>query len=246
MATVRQTIQRNLRNGRLTGMSDLRDVRGISDYLAPRIARSLRRGMPITLNEFWTATSRLTTPTLQRSLQRALQNLRGNQCVSTRIVGEDDDVYHTGDINQFGYEACVTLLDYNRTRNDVRYGALPKRLPERARGSKECGCRPRGECKNDALCILTQDGACVPRAHNTRGFVGVTPHPNQKERANDDAQRRRVRRRSHTRMTNSLRNDPASASDLAAGYPRRMWYSPRGNHMWRRPSPKVRLPARAY
>lgn len=246
MATVRQTIQTSLRNGRLTALSDLREVRGIGDYLAPRIARSFRRTLPLTIGDFWTATSRLTTPTLRRSLERALQNRRGNQCVATRIAGDDTDVYHTGDINQFGYEACITLLDYQRARYHVRYGPLPSRLHTRSRGSKECGCRPSDECNDGGLCSLTQDGLCIPRAHNTQGFVGVTPHPNQKEEAHDDIQRRRVHRRSHTRMTNTLRNDPASAADMAAGHSRRMRYSRRGNHLWRRPSPKVRLPARAY
>lgn len=245
MSTVRQTIQRRLRDGRLTRVSDLRDVMGIGEYLAPRIARSLRRTMPMTISSFWAATSKMSTETLERSLKRALQNKRGNQCVPTSVAVQED-VYHTGDVNQFGYEACVALLDYNRRQARVRYGALPLRLPSRARSSKECGCRSRDECTTDRLCVVARDGACVPYAQNTRGFVAVPSHPNQKEHASNNAERARVRRRSHTRLTNTLRNDPDSAQDLAEGHARTLRYSQRGNHLWRRPSSKVRLPARAH
>lgn len=249
MSTVRQTIQRKLRDGRLTGNSDLRDVMGIGDYLAPRIARSLRRTMPITISSFWTATRNLSTQALERTLKRALQNRRGNQCVPPSATGREgtqEEVYHTGDVNQFGYEACVALLDHDRRRSRVRYGRLPLRLPFRARSSKECGCRSRDECSTDRLCVVARDGACVPYAQNTRGFVGVPSHPNQREYAPSNAERTRVRRRSNTRLTNTLRNDPDSAQDLMAGHGRTLRYSQRGNHLWRRPSPKVRLPARAH
>lgn len=244
--TIRQAIQRDLRNGQLTGQSELHEVRGIGPYLATRLARSLRRVSPITVATFWTATSRLTTPTLGRTLHRALQNERGNQCVATRVGGAVDRTYHTGDVNQFGYEACVTLLDYNRVRSAVRYGVLPAYLPERPRSAKTCGCRSRGECGLDALCVLTQDGGCVPRAQNSRGFVGVSPHPGQKERAATDQERRSVRRRSHVRASASLRNDPDSAHDVRARHSRTARYSRRGNYMWRHPGSKVRWPARAF
>lgn len=242
MPSVRQTVQRNLRNGTLTPASPLEEVKGIGRYLAARLARALGLQYPITILQFWSRTNRLSTNTLERTLHRALQNARGNQCVSTRIIGRNENEYHTGDVNELGYEACVALLDFYKAQNVVRYNDLPSRLPKRSSGSMTCGCRPVNQC--NGMCVFS-DGACIPRTHNTRGFVGVSPHPNQKEYTNSDAQRRRVRQRSRTRLTNAVRNDPDSARDIAAGHARAVQYSRRGSQMWRRPGSKVRLPARA-
>ena len=179
------------------------------------------------------------TEAVQKSLLRALQNERGNQCVRSSPY-DPAAGYHTGDVNEHGYSACVALLDYQRLNPgglSVRYGDL-RRLPTRSRSSKECGCSPRSEC--NGICVRTADGGCVPRSANTRGFVGSPPHPDQKERSSTS-----VRNRSRTRRTSSLANDPDSQRDIRAGHSLQLRYSLRGNHMWRRPSSKVRLPSRS-
>ena len=238
MATVRQTIQRDLAARRLVPASPLTDVRGIGSYIEGRLRRALRRNAPLTIQTFWTSMRPKSTDRVTRVLYRALQNERGNQCVSSRVSGQRRrKTYHTGDVNQHGYEACVTLLNYQRTHDQgVQFGVLPTRLPQRGSASKGCGCRSRRNCVGE--CALTGDGACVPRAHNARGFVGVTSHPDQSERTTDGV---RVRRQSATRLTNALRNDPHSARDMAAGHSRQLRYSARGTRLWRRPGSKVRL-----
>lgn len=243
MASIRVRVQRDLASGTVSGADPLVRVRGIGPYLAARLADGLGVPAPLTLDDFWERTRPLSTARVQRLLERALQNARGNQCASPGTVARrHEETYHVGDINEFGYQACIALLDDQRARRAVRYGALPKRLPARPRGSRECGCRAPADCTG--LCIRTDDGACVPRAHNARGFVGVRPHPDQVERATTDAARRSLRRRGHTRMSPALRRDPGAAADLAAGHSRTVRYARRGDRLWRRPSRKVRLPVR--
>ena len=234
MVSVRAKVQNALRRGGLSEESDFREVPYIGEYLALRMTQALGGQAPITVGDFWTATGKMTTRKLERVLQRALQNRRRNQCV--------DVLYHTSDINYSGYEACIALVDHNRQLHHVRHGSLPKRLTQRATSSKRCGCHTPDDCRSGPLCSLTRDGACVPRARNTKGFVGVAPHPDQKVVAHNDDARRSVRRRAHTRTTAALMNDPASASDLAAGHGRTLQYTVHGNLMWRRPSPVTRLP----
>jgi hypothetical protein len=231
--SVRQKVTRQLTSGHLTADSPLTEVPGIGPYLAARLARATQSAP--TIGEFWAATARRGTEGLVRLLYRALQNERGNQCVSTRILG-DQTRYHVGDVNQAGYESCVALLDFQRLRRNVRYDELPRRLA-RSEASKECGCLPQNECHGRCIRV---GGACVPRAHNSRGFVGVSPHPNQKEEAATEVERRRIRSRARTRQS----NDPDAARDRAAGHNPQIEYVTRGRQMWRRPSRKVRIPLR--
>lgn len=238
---VRGLIQRALREGTLGAASPLTATHGIGLYIERRLRRALKATgstQPLTLGEFWAATQTRTTAQVERILQRALQNRRANQCVPTS-PGQHA-VYHTGDINQVGYEATVTLLDYARTRMPapVRYGILPRRLAERSASAKRCGCR--AIC--DGPCVSIS-GVCVPRSAR-RGFTGSPPHPNQAVTIRTAADRARVRRQARRSGGTAwaLYNDPDSAIDLAAGHPNRVRYVQRGNQMWRSPGRKVRAP----
>ena len=237
--SVRHRVLQALIRGDLDEASSIEDVPAIGPYLASRIARAIDRPTA-TIGQLRAALRRRTTTNVERFLARALQNERSNQCVSPTIQG--NTIYHTGDVNERGYEALAAILNHARTLQNVRYEFLPHRLPRRSQGSKTCGCRGIDQCNGP--CILTTDGACVPRAHNARGFSGSLPHPSQREQATTDAARRSVRNRARTRVTQVLQNDPDSARDLVAGHPRSMRYSQRGNTLWRRPSPKVRLTTR--
>lgn len=239
--SVLATVRARLRDGRLHGQSNLQEVRGIGPYLEARLARAVGTAPPLTLARFWTAFDGNTTERTLKRLYRALQNARCNQCVASRRNGDDD--FHAADVNEHGYEAAATLLNWRLEREPgaVARGRLPARLPRRAAASKRCACRAAGDCHGP--CVMA-DGLCVPRAHNARGFLGVPSHPDQSVVARTDAERRSVRRRGQTRLTDALRHDPSSAADMAAGHARSVRYSRRGGRMWRRPSPKVRLPVR--
>lgn len=222
--SVNEHVRARLRDGRLDATSPLQEVRGIGPYLEERVARALGVPSPCTIGQLWQFMHRKTTEQTLRIVHRALQNERCNQCVGG---------YHTGDINEHGYEALAALLNWMGARRD----ALPRRLPRRSRAARRCACS--NPCVGP--CTLV-DGLCVPRAANARGFLGVAPHPDQVVRATTDVDAARVRRRGQTRKSPALQRDRASAADLAAGHARSVRYVRRGSRMWRRPSPKVRLP----
>lgn len=237
MASVRRLIRRDLAAGSLHAGSRLDEVHGLGAYLARRVQRHLALAAPPTVGQFWARTRTRTSAQVERLLLRALQNRRGNQCVSPRTVGSPGATYHVQDVNHHAYEAVVALLDWARAfPGGVRYGALRPRMPRRSAASKGCGCR--AAC--DGPCRRNADGACVPR--RGPGFWGSPPHPDQLVRATTDAERRRVARAARTRMTNAARADADTMSDVAAGHRKSMRYSRRGARLSRVPSPKVRLP----
>lgn len=248
--TVRERILRQFADGDVTAASPLTAVVAIGPYLETRLrgALHLPNAAVLTVGRFWRATRSRTTDGVTQMLRLALQNERANQCVPTRVQRSHTKVYHVGDVNQYGYEACVTLLNYYRTRvggiaggTAARYGALPARLPVRAFGSKACGCRSRARCRDDAACRLSHDGArCVPRAHNATGFVGATSHTNQRESV---ANRARVRRASRL-TTAQVARDPDARRDARRGRSRTLSYDRGGDKLWRRPSARVRAPRR--
>lgn len=236
MPSIRQRVLTDLRDGTVTEASPLTEVRFVGPYLEGRLRHSLASVAPLTVGEFWSRTRRRTTDGVLALVKRALQNERANQCVSTRVSGQARRRrYHTGDVNQSGYEAIAALLEHNRPH--ARYGALPTRLPRRSAASRACGCRPLREC-DDGTCRRSDDGrACVPRAVRATGFVGVVAHQAQREDASDAA---RVRRASRTRVTNALQRDPDSMRDLRRGHRTTLTYDRRGSRLWRRPSTRVR------
>lgn len=240
---VRRDILRRVRNGDLAPASPLRDVPGIGRYLEGRLRRALNANAALTIGQFWAGFRRRSTAWVTKTLHRALQNERANQCVAPRRSRLSPQTYHAGDINEAGYQAAVALLDADRARGSaVLYMPLPPRLPPRSVGSRECGCRAQTQCQG--ACVWS-DGACVPRSVRTRGFVGVSPHPDQGVVALTDTARRRVRNSARTRRTSpGVQRDPDSQRDLRAGHAATLRYSRRGQKLWRRPGSKVRLPVR--
>lgn len=232
---MRQRVTRALASGAVARNAPLTDVTGIGPYLEGRLRRALASRRRLTVAAFWAGFRPLSTARAVLVLHRALQNERCNQCVRADYVRPDArEKYHTGDVNQMGYEACAALLDFARARDAaVRYGALPRTLPARSQAAKECGCRRPGECTG--ICVPSDDGlTCVPRAANARGFVGVDPHPDQSEPAADAA---RVRRLSRARA--DLR-DRDARRDQRGGHAQSLTYARRRSRLWRRPGSKVR------
>lgn len=261
----RTRVRRAFDDGTLDTQSLLTEVPGVGPYLEGRLRRALLQqpgggqaggpqrnaqpppaaappAPPLTVGSLATSMRGKQAPAVVRILQRALQNRRANQCVphSPRASPR----YHAGDVNEHGFEAVAAVLDEARRRRlvpNLRYASPLPRPRRRSAASRECGCRPRAECRG--RCRLTSDGtACVPADNRVRGFPGVPPHPDQVVTAATDAERAAVRRRAHTPRTRATLRDVDSAADVAAGHAPRMAYDARGRRVWRRPSPKVRLP----
>jgi hypothetical protein len=208
----------------------LTEEAGIGAYLEGRLRRALRLRRPVTTDDLEDATATMTPEQVGRFLRRVLQNERSNQCVRANAASPPAGTYHTGDVNVRGYEACARVLR--------RAGRNVPRMPPRAPSSKACGCLDADACRRDRRCAYVS-GACVPHAHNARGFVGASPHPDQSVYAPTPRARSRVRSAARTR---SPRNDPDARRDVGAGHSPRMRYVQRGNRLWRSPSRKVRAP----
>lgn len=252
-------VQSAFRNGTLTGESLLLQVPYIGPYLNERMARVVQVA-PNALNirSIWDHFAPFPRDRVLLVLERALQNDRANQCVLTAALpavrpegrGEEERRYHAGDINERGFSAVVSVLEWARrhprpppARVPV-YGALPRTLPPRSVASRVCGCLDPARCALDRRCALAEDGtSCVPRAPNARGFPGVTPFPNQVERASTPAARRTLRSRARVRTSAPMLARHADvARDVARGHSKSVRYVSRGRRAWRRPSAKVRLP----
>lgn len=201
---------------------------GIGEYLEGRLRRALRQRRPVMTDDLEAATANMSAKQVARFLRRTLQNQRSNQCVRASPRGAAS--YHAGDVNVRGYEACARIL--------ARAGTAVPALPARARSAKACGCLDADACRADRRCAYVS-GVCVPHAHNARGFVGASPHPDQSVYAPTPRARSRTRSAARTR---SPRNDPDARRDVANGHPSRMRYVQRGNRLWRSPSRKVRVP----
>lgn len=238
MGTVRQQVERALRNQTVDGSSPLSDVPFIGSYLSERAAHALRvTGRDATIQDLWTGTRNRVRA--REFVRRIVQNDRANQCVATRIANSTRRSYHTGDANQRGYEAFATLLNYALRFTNVAYTALPYRAQPRSRASTQCGCMSLRECDASTRCIRSDDGrACVPLAHNALGFEGMRAHTNQRE---THANASRVR--SASRMSRQAhRNDPYVRRDLRNRRSPTLSYSRRGSRLWRRPGARVRVP----
>lgn len=231
--SVTTVVRRAIQRGDVSRDTFLSSVFKVGPYLSSRFEEATRKQNP-TVDDLVRKVRRMTDASLVKFLYRALQNRRGNQCVSKRTAGtEHRQTYHVGDVNEHAYEAIAEVL------NSFAGRQLPRRLPRRSPASRECGCKR--VC--DGSCKRARDGACIPRNSQHRGFVGVPSLPGQREIARTDAERRSVRRRAYTRPSPSLNRDPDSRVDVRGGHARTLRYSDDGIRMWRRPGPRVRLPA---
>jgi len=241
MPTVRQKVERALRDGDIDEQSPLHAVPGIGPYLSTRATRALRvEGRTATLRDLWTGTRNRVQA--RDFVRRIVQNERANQCVATRVASTSRRTYHTGDVNQHGYEAFATLLNYAKRRihNNTAYATLSYRPPPRSDASRKCGCMSLRECDASPRCTRSDDGrTCVPAAHNATGFEGMRAHTNQREAHADAA---RVRSASRTRITQAHREDPDVRRDLRRRRSRTLSYARRGSRLWRRPGTRVRVP----
>lgn len=233
--SVRQRVFRQLNTHEVTPQDSLQAVVGIGPYLLRRFQYTMNVAGDITVQEFWNFFRNLRTAMTLRLVRRALQNERANQCVRANTT-QAQPTYHTGDINVMGYESVVSVLEYARLHvHPTAYGVFPRRLTSRPQSSKTCACK----LVCDGPCRLTQNGLCVPRAHNARGFEGVQPQDGQRVIG-------RTPRR-YLALSAALQGDPDSVQDLVRGHARNLGYSSVGSRRkthWRRPSRKVRVARR--
>jgi hypothetical protein len=241
MPTVRQQVERVLRHGEIDEQSPLHAVPGIGQYLSARATRALRvEGRTATVRDLWMGTRNRVRA--REFVRKIVQNERANQCVATRVANTSRRTYHTGDVNQHGYEAFATLLNYAKRRihNNTTYATLPYRPPARSDASQTCGCMSLRECDASVRCTRSDDGrTCVPVAHNAGGFEGMRAHTNQRASHADAA---RVRSASRMRVTQRHRDDPDVRRDLRRRRSRTLSYARRGSRLWRRPGSRVRVP----
>ena len=242
----RAKVQSSFQDGSWTEQTPLTTVPSIGSYIESRLRRALYRNQrrPLTIGEFVKGMRGLGGNRIAQILDRALQNRRANQCVSPNTVAtRDERVYHTGDVNEHGYEVLATILDYARQQRlfaaGLRFQVPLPRHARRSAASRNCGCRARAEC--DGPCVYVS-GMCVPRDNRARGFHGSPYHPDQSVSATTAAERRRIRNSARTSITAAVQQDADSMADVNAGHNRRLEYIQRGQKMWRRPGSKVRLP----
>lgn len=215
----------------------------IGPYLEGRLRRAVRSAAPLTMQSFVRSMGRIGTERVVRIVQRAMQNERSNQCVSPSRGGADR-TYHAGDVNEYGYESILSLLDVAKEDglypgSNLRYSTPLPRLRARSPSSRACGCRS-AEQGCGSGCVAS-GGRCVPRNNRSPGFSSPSPHPNQSESARTSAERQSVRRRARTPLTAATMQDPDAARDAGA-HPASMTYTTRGRRMWRDAGPRRRLP----
>jgi len=237
-------IHTHFHSGEWEGDTPLTELPSIGPYLEGRLRVALKETRKLTLQSFVNGFRSLGKERVTRILMKALQNRRSNQCVSPSSSHPENSSYHTGDVNEHGYEATAALLEYARTNRlfnaNLRFQVPLPRPGRRSAASRTCGCHTtRRECTSP--CRWTQ-GHCFPRNNASNGFIGSPGHPNQTERVTSDHEARAVRRRANTPRTHQARADPDTMSDVHGGHARTMNYVRRGSRMWRRPSSKVRVP----
>jgi|MDTB01.1.fsa_nt_gb hypothetical protein len=238
-------VRSSFSNGDWDGNTPLTILPAVGPYIEGRLRRALVgvRAQPLSIEEFVRGFRGLGTGRVMDILHRALQNARSNQCVSRTRASPTERTYHAGDINEHGFLSVIALLEYAKRQRlfnaGLRFAVPLPRAGARSRASRDCGCLERDECTGPCMYV---SNTCVPRDNRSRGFKGSPYHPDQSVTARTDAERRRVRRSARTPVTQQVRNDADSFSDVNSGNDRSMQYITRGTRMWRKPSSKVRLP----
>ena len=242
----RTKVRDSFKDGSWTEHTPLTIVPAIGSYIESRLRRALYRNhtRPLTIGEFVKGMRGLGSKRITQILNRALQNKRANQCVSPNTATtRDERTYHTGDVNEHGYEVLATILDYARQQRlfaaGLRFQDPLPRHKRRSAASRNCGCRARTKCNGQCTYVSKM---CVPRDNRARGFHGSAYHPDQSVSAATDDDRRRIDNLARTNVTASIRQDADSSADVSAAHSLKMQYIRRGQKMWRRPGSKVRLP----
>lgn len=183
-------------NQQLAPASELIEVPHIGPYLYDRIRREFTTNVrSLSIRGFASSVQNMSLDTLQRRLQKALQNARNNQCVSSRRPYRS---YHVPDVNKLGYAAMIGLVKTIGAGNDGghnlgrnwRLDASRLRLPrERSNGSKYLSCiKTRTACQNRGGVFVNR--MCQPQPGD-EGFPGVRPHAGQKVATRNNTNPRR-------------------------------------------------------
>jgi hypothetical protein len=238
-------VRSSFSNGDWDGNTPLTALPAVGPYIEGRLRRALVgvRAQSLSIEEFVRGFRGLGTTRVIEILHRALQNVRSNQCVSKSRASPAERTYHAGDVNEHGLSSVIALLEYAKRQRlfnaGLRFSVPLPRPGARNRASRDCGCLGRDECTGPCVHV---SNTCVPRDNRSRGFKGSPYHPDQAVTARTDSERKRVRRSAKTSITQQVRNDVDSFSDVNSGNDHGMEYITRGTRMWRKPSPKVRLP----
>ena len=180
---MQRELERDFRNGILTPRSTLLEIKFIGDYLYRRLIREFARNhASLSIQRFATRIQNLNLQSLKERLQKALQNKRNNQCVSTYRGGPE---YHVADVNEKGYEAMVALIrilaqnrdGYNLGAGFHFDGTRLRKPRRRDDDTKFVPCLSRRSCNRRNYAF--RNGVCIPRSRSN-GFIGVGRHTGQK------------------------------------------------------------------
>ena len=186
-----QKIRAEFNSGRLNENSHITELKGIGEYLANGLQRTLAPGRPrLTIDGLANRVARMNTNQVNSTLQRALQNARSNQCA---------DEYHIRDVNKRGWRVIVALLRYLDGQKNFAFDAQQLRYPaNRSNSAKHCGCiSSRRRCQSlegQRLGCTWHQSLCQPRSPHAVGFEGIGDMPGQRARAMTPQMRRRARR----------------------------------------------------
>lgn len=224
--TLKREIVRDFRTGVLHPGSPLLQLKGIGNYLYSRLKLVFRRRATqrFTIAQFAQSITALSSVQLKDTLQKALQNNRGNQCAQTNRSPR----HHVPDINERGWIAMVVLIrvlasgrDGHGLGNAFAFNTRTLRISNRSVSSKRCGCKTRSTCTRDRSASCTwRDNLCQPRNPREPGFPGVAGHTGQLLRLSRNAtpaQRATALQSARGSAPNRSR-DPHVANDVRNGH----------------------------
>lgn len=237
------------RRGELTAASSVTDLKSIGDYLGRRLGESF--GRPLTLRRLATRTRNLNTDTLRRKIDEALQNRRGNQCVSVS-TRSPRALYHVPEVNRGGWVTLIALFKiFDRGEDGLGLAPTGYRADlslfvdrRRTDDAKRCGCHsgPRS-CRASRAGCAWIDRLCQPASTRARGYPGVGGRSGQKISARNGREASRMAARTGRRPSRRAR-DASTRADLRAGHGTRRYASRSSRIKWRRPGSIVRYARR--
>lgn len=177
---MRRYIKSSFENGSLTPYSELIDLKHIGPYLYRRLKREFSTNQ-LTVRRFANKIKNLSIDVLKNRIQKALQNLRKNECIQTKY-----GLLHVQDYNEKGYEAIISLIrvlangeDGHQLGRHFSFDASQLRMaPKRHDITKYISCKRRNQCTG--VNERWDNGQCKPSNNRVRGFPGIYPHSGQK------------------------------------------------------------------
>ena len=220
--------------------SNIKEFKGIGDYLYKRLKDTLKINGTVTVNKFLKKFENKTSSEITETLKLALQNERRNQCVSVNYNSDSYKKYHTRDVNKRGYNTCVSILRYGKknTSKNLIFGRLNNAVVQQE-DSKRCGCMTQTQCNRSRICEYKKR-YCIPKNKNASGFEGVGK-VGQKHLYSSSEEKRRLLDSVNIRRDSKFYSDPDSVSDDLLSYVSPKYIEDSGV-LWRKSGKTLRHP----